>query len=83
MPELTSIKVTPAVRDRLALAASERGMTMRSLVDELSRAAADQAHLSRAGREMAAVRDQDPQSWQDYLDDGRDWDQGSSDPVGA
>ncbi len=75
MSELTSVKVPVHVRDRLAVAASARGLTVRALLDELSRQAADEALMARAGADMARLRESDPQEWADYLDEGLCWEQ--------
>jgi hypothetical protein len=49
----TTIKVDSAVRDRLALLAAERGVTIRELVEELARATLTQKDLKE--RHAAAV----------------------------
>lgn len=77
MPELTSVKIPVPVRDRLALAAKARGMTVRALLDELSRHAADTALMEQAAADMARLRDSDPQQWADYLEEGRAWEEGT------
>lgn len=75
MPELTSVKVPVEVRDRLALAAKARGLTVRALLDELSRTAADDALMTKAASEMARLQESEPQEWVDYLDEGRVWEE--------
>lgn len=77
MPEMTSIKVSLATRDRLAIAAGARGTTVRALVDELSRQAVDTELMRQAGAEMAALRDTDPEEWGSYLAEGAAWEQGT------
>lgn len=77
MSELTSMKVPVQVRDRLALAAKARGLTVRALLDELSRQAADAALLEQAAAEMARLRESDPQQWAEYLDEGTAWEEGT------
>lgn len=83
MSDLTSIKVPLTVRDRLATAAKARGLTVRALLDELSRRAADEALMAQAAAEMARLRDSDPQEWSGYLDEGRSWEQGTVDRLDA
>lgn len=83
MSELTSLKVPVQVRDRLAVAAKARGLTVRALLDELSRQAADEALMARAAVEMARLRDSDPQEWTCYLDEGRSWEQGTVERLDA
>lgn len=77
MSELTSMKVPVQVRDRLALAAKARGLTVRALLDELSRQAADAALLEQAAAEMTRLRESDPQQWAEYLDEGTAWEEGT------
>lgn len=83
MSELTSLKVPVHVRDRLATAAKARGLTVRALLDELSRHAVDEALMARATAEMARLRDSDPQEWASYLDEGQSWEQGTVERLDA
>lgn len=76
MSDLTTIKVSRRVRDRLAAAAHTRGVTLRALLEDLSRQAEDAAALSQVGREMSRVREGDPAAWADYLEEGRAWEEG-------
>ena len=71
------------VRDRLTAAAKARGLTVRALLDELSRQAADEALMTRAAAEMARLRDSDPQEWTRYLDEGQSWEQGTVERLDA
>lgn len=75
MSELTSVKIPVEVRDRLALAAKARGLTVRALLGELSQQAADDALMTRAAAEMSRLRESDPPQWADYLDEGREWEE--------
>jgi hypothetical protein len=75
MPQATTIKVPISVRDRLASVAKVRGITIRSLLDELSRRALDAALMEQAGEQMARMRDTDPDAWADYLREGREWEE--------
>ncbi len=77
MSELTSLKVPLPVRDRLTIAAKARGVSVRALLDDLSRQAADAALMDQAAGQMARLRDTDPDAWADYLDQGRQWEQGT------
>lgn len=77
MPEMTSIKVPVGTRDRLATAAQARGTTVRALLDEFSRQVLDDSLMRRAGAEMAALRDSDPEEWGSYLAEGSAWEQGT------
>ena len=83
MSNLTSIKVPSEVRDRFAAAAKIRGVTVRALLDQLSREVADSVLMEQAGRQMSQLRDADPAAWDDYLADGRHWEEGTTEPVGA
>lgn len=54
----TTIKVDSAVRDRLALLAAERGVTIRDLVDELAQATPTRKDLqARHAAAMAYLRE--------------------------
>lgn len=75
MSQATTIKVPISVRDRLASVAKVRGITIRSLLDELSRRALDAALMEQAGQQMARMRDTDPDAWADYLREGREWEE--------
>lgn len=81
MPELTSVKIPVQVRDRFAVAARARGITVRALLDELSRRAADEALMSQAAADMVRLRDTDPHEWSEYVDEGRSWEGGTVDPI--
>ena len=83
MSELTSLKVPSEVRDRFSAAAKARGVTVRALLDELSRDVADSALMEQAGRQMSQLRDADPRAWNDYLAEGRHWEEGTIEPIGA
>lgn len=81
--DLATVKVPPEVRDRLAAAARARGLSVRALVDELSRQALDAALLERAAAQQARLRDENPEEWEDYLAEGRVWDEGASERIDA
>jgi hypothetical protein len=83
MPNLTSLKVPPEVRDRFAAAAKARGLTVRALLDELSRQAADAALLDQVRSQMAGLRESDPEAWEDYLGEGRSWEEGTVERLDA
>lgn len=81
MSELTSVKVPVQVRDRLAVAARARGMTVRALLDELSWQAADEALMAQVAGEMTHLREDAPTEWSAYLDEGREWDEATVAPI--
>lgn len=81
MSELTSVKIPVEVRDRLAAAAQARGITVRFLLDELSRRAVDDALMARVGGEMARLEAEAPEEWAGYLAEGREWDEATVAPV--
>jgi regulator of RNase E activity RraB len=83
MSELTSLKVPRQVRDRLAIAAKARGLTVRALLDELSRQAVDAALMDQAAERMAHLRETDPDGWADYFDEGRAWEEGTVERLDA
>ena len=77
MSDLTSLKVPCEVRDRFATAAKVRGLTVRALLDQLSREVADTAMMELAARQMSQLKEADPDAWNDYLADGRHWEDGT------
>ncbi len=81
MSELTSLKVSSEVRDRFATAAKVRGLTVRALLDQLSREVADSALMEQAANQMSELQKADPDAWNDYLADGRTWEQGTVEPL--
>lgn len=81
MPDLTSVKIPVQVRDRLAVAAKARGITVRALLDELSRQAADQALMAQAADDMTRLREHAPQEWDDYIGEGDAWEAGTVDRI--
>lgn len=80
---MTSLKVPSAVRDRFATAAKVRGLTVRALLDQLSREVADTALMDQAARQMAALHEADPDAWNDYVAEGRRWEEGTVEPLDA
>lgn len=83
MPDLTSLKVSSEVRDRFAAAAKVRGLTVRALLDQLSRQVADMAMMEQAARQMSQLRETDPDAWNDYLAEGRRWEEGTVERLDA
>jgi len=83
MSEMTTLKVSRQARDRFAAAAKARGLSVRALLDELSRRAADAALMEQVARQMAQLRDTDPDAWADYLDEGRSWEEGTIERLDA
>lgn len=83
MSDLTSLKVPSEVRDRFATAAKVRGLTVRALLDQLSREVADMALMEQAARQMSQLHETDPDAWDDYLAEGRSWEEGTAEPLDA
>lgn len=83
MSDLTSLKVPQEVRDRFAAAAKVRGLTVRALLDQLSRQVADAALMEQAARQMSQLRAADPDAWNDYLAEGRRWEEATVEHLGA
>lgn len=77
MSDLTSLKVPYEVRDRFAAAARARGVTVRAFLDELSRQVADVELMEQVGRQMSQLREADPAAWDDYVTEGRIWEEGT------
>ena len=78
---MTSLKVPSEVRDRFATAAKVRGLTVRALLEQLSREAADTALMEQAARQMSQLREADPDAWDDYLAEGRRWEERTIEPL--
>jgi hypothetical protein len=83
MTQWTTLKVPSHVRDRLATAAQVRGVTVRSLMEDLSRQAVDDALMDQAAAQMERLRDADPQSWADYVQEGAAWEESTIEPIDA
>jgi hypothetical protein len=83
MPELTTLKVSREARDLLAVAARARGISMRTLLDELSREAADKALMEQAAQQMRELQATDPDAWAEYISEGRAWEEGTIEPIDA
>lgn len=83
MPVLTSLKVSPEVRERFATVAKARGLTVRALLDELSRQAVDATLMQQVGRQMSELREKDPAAWTDYLTDGQSWEENTVEQLDA
>ena len=78
---MTSLKVPSEVRDRFATAAKARGLTLRALLDQLSREVADAALMEQAARQMSQLEEAGPDAWDDYLAEGRQWEEGTVEPL--
>lgn len=83
MSNLTSLKVPLEVRDRFATAAKARGLTVRALLDELSRQVADAALLDQVRSQMSKLCESDPEAWEAYLSEGLTWEEGTVERLGA
>lgn len=71
------------MRDRFAAAATWRGVTVRALLDRLSREVADAALMEQAARQMSRLHEADPDAWNDYLAEGREWEERTVEPLDA
>lgn len=78
---MTTIKIPVQVRDRFAAAAEVRGMSVRALLDQLSRQVADATLMDQAADQMRLMRETDPQAWNDYLAEGQRWEQTTIEPL--
>ena len=83
MSDLTSIKVPSEVRDRFATAARVHGVSVRALLEQLSRYAADTALMEQAAQQMSHLREADPDAWDDYLTEGHRWEEGTTERLDA
>jgi hypothetical protein len=50
-------------------------MSVRALLDELSRKVADAAVMEQVAQQMVRLRDADPAGWNEYLEEGQAWDE--------
>ncbi|MGH3626988.1 MAG: hypothetical protein ACRDRL_06045 [Sciscionella sp.] len=64
---MTTIKVDPAVRDRLACIARSRGTTMGALLDAESRRLEAEQRWSEIETAYTRIQREDPTGWADYL----------------
>lgn len=80
---LTTIKIPIQVRDRFAAAAEVRGMTVRALLDQLSRQVADAALMEQGAQQMRQLREADPEAWDDYLAEGSHWEEATIERLDA
>jgi len=79
----TFLKVPSEVRDRFAAAARIRGLTVRALLDQLSREVVDMALMEQAARQMSRLQETDPDAWADYVAEGRRWEEGTAEHLDA
>ncbi len=71
------------MRNRFTTAAKVRGLTVRALLDQLSREVADATLMELAARQMAQLREADPEAWNDYLVEGHHWEEATVEPLDA
>ena len=71
----------PALVIRGARAAKARGVTVRALLDEVSRKVEDAELMDLVRRQMEELRERDPVEWQSYLDECREIEEGMNDPI--
>jgi hypothetical protein len=81
MTDWTSLKVPRYVRDRLATVARARGLTVRALVDDLSRKVADDTLMEQAATQVKHLRDTSSASWAEYVQEGMAWEQGTLERI--
>ncbi len=58
-------------------------MTVRALLDQLSRQVADAALMEQAAQQMRQLRETDPEAWDDYLAEGSHWEAGTIERLDA
>lgn len=54
-----------------------------SLLEDLSRRAADDALMDQAAAQMRHLRDSDPDAWADYTQEGQAWEEGTIERIDA
>lgn len=65
----------------MAATAKARGTTVRALLDDLSQQAADATLMGQAADQMVQLRASDPSAWDDYRNEGREWEQGTVERI--
>ncbi|GAA2583353.1 hypothetical protein GCM10010399_11470 [Dactylosporangium fulvum] len=73
----TTIKVDSAVRDRLAVLARERGITMGALLAEATETLERQAFFTRAQEQLERLRQENPDAWASDRAESRTWQAGT------
>lgn len=76
----TTIKVSPAVRDRLNAVAAQHGLTAGSMLEKILDEWLWRQRVELAKRQM---RGASPDVWQEYLDEARAWDVTLADGLDA
>jgi hypothetical protein len=79
----TTIKVDSAVRDRFARVARAQGVTMATLLQNLSFEIVEQQEWAEIESAYERLRRDDPAGWAEYLAELSQWDEVSADPGGA
>jgi hypothetical protein len=73
----TTIKVDTTVRDRLAILARERGISMGNLLAEVTETLERQAFFKRAQEQLERLRREDPAGWNADRAESRSWQEGT------
>jgi antitoxin MazE7 len=79
----TTIKVDSAVRDRLAMVARARGVTMTALLQQVSLQLQVEQEWVEIETGYRRVQQEDPAGWDQYLAELRSWDAVAGDPGDA
>ena len=79
----TTIKVDSSVRDRLALVARARGVTMTVLLQQLSLQLQAEQEWVEIEAAYGRLQRDDPRGWEEYLAELRAWDAVPGDPGDA
>ena len=73
----TTIEVDTSVRDRLAVLARERGLTMRELLADMTDRSERETFFQRARQQLERLRDTDPDGWRRDRAESRSWQRGT------
>jgi hypothetical protein len=73
----TTIRLDSAVRDKLRALAEEDHVTLGDLLSRLAEREQYQREMRRANEVMERMRREDPQGWQDYLSELREFEGGT------
>jgi hypothetical protein len=80
---MTTIKVDTVVRDRLAMVAEARGITMAALLRDVSSELEEQQRWVLIEESYKRLRREDPDGWAEYVTELHTWESASADPGNA
>jgi antitoxin MazE7 len=79
----TTIKVDTTVRDRLAVLARERGVTMGALLADALDRLEREAFFTRAATQLNRLQVENPAGWHANREESRSWQRGTDADIGS